>query len=239
MAAKSKKSNTTDKKKTETSSKAKQIADDDTIKEQLDRADIAVRSNQEQTLQLHTAWRAQLQRISLIVLFVIMSQMKVPGSACVAEIEVWNEEHQQNEDDMIQYSQAMYLCLKDSMVEVMSLVCGCLIFWMIRQTNSDDFSSTPFRMASSLLPMIAMMYMQNRTMGCMRHLKTTNNNTESVLEGDDVDEKSRRPFPVVIIYYVIVTLSLFAMKVQRTQGQQNIDKIQKLRKDLLEVKKKK
>jgi hypothetical protein len=79
-----------------------------------------------------------------------------------------------------------------------------------------------------------MMYAQNRSMGCIQHL--TN---ELAIESDAVDDKSWWPFPVVIIYYVTVTLSLFAMKVQRHQAQQNIDKIQRLRKDLLEAKTKK
>jgi hypothetical protein len=70
-----------------------------------------------------------------------MSQVKVPGSACVAEIKIWNE---QNERETVPYSHAVYLCVKDSMVELMSLFCGCLIFWMIRQTNSDIFLVQPF-----------------------------------------------------------------------------------------------
>jgi hypothetical protein len=64
MAAKSKKSNSSDK-KTETMSKRKEIKRDKdeniAIEEQLDRADIALKSNQEQTLKLHSEWRAQVQ----------------------------------------------------------------------------------------------------------------------------------------------------------------------------------
>jgi hypothetical protein len=56
---------------------------------------------------------------------------------------------------------------------------------------------------------------------------------------DDVVHPTPRGFPVVLIFYIVTTLSILAMQVQRTRGEENIRKIEKLKQDLLQSKKKK
>jgi hypothetical protein len=226
--------------------------DNISLEEQLDRAMIAVTTGHEQTLKLHHAWRSQIQRISILVLVVIMTQVTAPGSLCMSSIRNWNTKmetlqhhHHYNMNvaaiNIISTSQTISLMVKDSIMEGMSFFCSlCLLLWVSTITPAMEFSNLFFRVASTLLPLIVVTYSQDQTMGCLRHFA----DDTPFLDNDKEDTEAdmvypSRAFPVVLVFYLVVTLSIGAMKIQRTKGEENIQKIQKLQQDLLQSKKKK
>ncbi|KAG7362059.1 hypothetical protein IV203_025725 [Nitzschia inconspicua] len=210
---------------------------DSSLAEHLDRALLAVRSSQDSTHKLHHAWRSQLQRISILVLVIVATQAKAPGSACLAAIQEWNNQ-QYNNDTIISSTQTLILMAKDSVTEAMSMCCSlCLVAWLTgspttptTQQDQSEFSSLSFRVATALLPLIVYTYQQDRTMGCLRRWELHDNydHPRSELES--------RSFPVIVIFYIVSTLSVFAMYIQRSNGQQNIQKVVQLQQDLLQPK---
>lgn len=217
------------------------VVDDDqniSLAEQLDRALVAVTSSQEQTLKLHHAWRSQLQRISILVLVVILTQVKAPGSACMTAVQQWNDkmELHNNVEDRITSGRTLALMAQDSVMEGMSFFCSlCLVLWVSYSTPSTtEFSNLFFRVASALLPLIVYTYSQDRQMGCLRKHAAD----DPYPDGNEDVELEKRPFPVVLIFYIVTTLSMLAMKVQRSSGEENIRKVQQLKQDLMQSKKK-
>jgi hypothetical protein len=125
--------------------------------------------------------------------------------------------------------------MKDSAMEGMSLFCSlCLVLWVTYLPTQSEFSSLYFRVASALLPLIVYAYTQDRHMGCLRHLMK-----EEEHDQDAAASLEKRTFPVVLIFYIVTTLSILAMTVQRRSGEENIRKVQALKEDLLQSKKKK
>lgn len=216
------------------------------LEEQLDRALLAVTSGYDSTLKLHHAWRSQLQRISILILVVIASECKAPGSLCLASIQEWNREN--NDEDssarttiITSNATILALMMKDSAMEGMSLCCSlCLVLWVTylpTQQTQSEFSSLYFRVASALLPLIVYAYTQDRYMGCLRHLTQQQENDQDAAAA--LPSLEKRPFPVVLIFYIVTTLSILAMTVQRRSGEENIRKVQALKEDLIQSKKKK
>jgi hypothetical protein len=220
--------------------------DDVSLQEQLDRALVAVTTNYEQTMRLHEAWRSQISRISLLVLLVIMNQVKEPGSACMTSVHGWNTKMKlyRNSEDVISKTRAMALVTNDSVMEGMSFFCSlCIVWWIVtmpveRIRRDREFTALPFRVATALWPMIVVAYTRQPVMGCLRHLEDPYpDDAPAPARGDGAE--TWRAFPVVLIFYAVTTLSMFAMKRQRNSGEDQIRKVQKLRKDLMEPKKKK
>jgi len=193
---------------------------------QLDKARASLEGYQRQMTTLHGVWRQQLRRIGVVMLVVVLNQLKTPVSGCLRDIRDRN-------DFLIGHLETVKYCAQDSVTEVMSVLCCSSITWLLyRPAGEDDFSSLPFRLAATFFALIVSSYFNNRTMGCLRHL-------DEDLTGADSTEETHRPFPVVLIFFVLVVLSLFFMKYQRTQHEDSVEQLDKLRKDLLASKKKK
>lgn len=203
------------------------------LEESLDRARVALDSSQKQMYILHKAWRSQLQRITVMVLVVILNQVKTPISVCSQDIKDWNINFKNENDDKstlyIGFWDAVYYCFADSLMESMQLLCCLSLIWlMYLPLNGDDFSSIPFRLAISFVPIIISNYYCNSTLGCLKNLQ--NNIT---------DDNTPRPFPIMVIFLAIGLAPLYFMKYQQRQQDENIQKIEKLRENLVVNKKKK
>ncbi|KAL3919994.1 MAG: hypothetical protein SGILL_003476 [Bacillariaceae sp.] len=219
------------------------------LEEQLDKALVALQANFESTMKLHEAWRQQLGRISLLVLCIIFAQAKQPGSLCLASVQQWNTKvmssYDKNitEEIIISKWQAFILLGKDSAMEAMSLCCAfCVVGWIVMLPvgilrENKEFHSLLFRVATALLPLIVAVFLQQPLMGCLRDMENPYGTGVVDGEKDNTATTEKRSFPVVIIFYVVTSLSMWAMKAQRSSGQDQIHKIQKLKKDLLETKK--
>ena len=108
---------------------------------------------------------------------------------------------------------------------------------MFQPVQGDDFTSLPFRLAVSFIPLIISSYYNNPVVGCLKDL--TMNGGEIDGSSSDTVETTPRSFPVVLIFLFVGFTSLYMMKYQQNQQDENIQKIETLREDLLGSKKKK
>ena len=210
-----------------------------TLEESLDKAKMALETSQRQLLALHRSWRSQLQRLSLLALFLILKQSSIPAYDCLDQIEEHNDkittnnnmDHNNSDDNKTatigDWETALYV-LGDSKMEVFSVTCCLCLLWLLHQQSGDDFSSLPFQLCVLLVPLIVGSYYSDPTVGC--------------LEFDDHEENTEakpRTFPVTLILLVVCFGSLYTMQYQQTQERQNLQKVQKLKDDLLGTKKEK
>lgn len=65
---------------------------EESLEEQLDRAEVAVRKARDATAYLHDQWRTHLYRISFLVLLVSFHQCRLPMNECMTNIKVCNVE---------------------------------------------------------------------------------------------------------------------------------------------------
>ena len=61
---------------------------DETLEEQLDRAEVAVRKAKDTTAYLQDQWRSHLFRISFLVLLVSFHQCSAPMQECIQNVKV-------------------------------------------------------------------------------------------------------------------------------------------------------
>lgn len=124
---------------------------------------------------------------------------------------------------------ALMAILNDSHVELLGIACaGCLLWCLSLPMVNRDFSTIPYRLSCSFIPMIVSLYFSNKTMGCIK-----DEMAEHTIE--DLPERSARGFPLVLVFHTIVSISLWFMQYQVGQHQKNIDMVEKLRKDLKEA----
>mmetsp|Transcript_23633 Transcript_23633/g.65576 ORF Transcript_23633/g.65576 Transcript_23633/m.65576 type:complete len:242 (-) Transcript_23633:110-835(-) len=238
-----KKSKTAPAESSSTPSKTVKIDGEDMwLEESLERALIALDKTKHHMLGLHKVWRSQLQRISIMVLMVILKQSSIPTTGCLEEIETWNqqttstkvaaEETSGDESLLIGNWEAGKYCVADSVTEIFSVLCCLALIWLMYQPlQGNDFTSLPFRISVSFVPLILSSFYNKPIMGCLTDLSGN--------ETGKGDAEKHRSFPVVLIFMVVTFASLSVMRYQQTQNIENIQKIEKLKKDLLGRKKKK
>ena len=215
-------------KKSKKSSKKTVVVDGEelSLEESLDRARIALETSQNRLLDLHRSWRAQLQRLSLLALFLILKQASIPAYDCLDQIQEWNDQVAMGATKtMIGDWEKLTLIAGDSMTEIFSVLCCLSILWLLYQPlQGNDFSTLPFKLSVATVPMIWASYSNDPMVGCL---------TED-LEGF---EEKPRTFPVTLILLVVCLASLAMMQYQQKQETENLQKVQKLREDLLGIKK--
>ena len=125
--------------------------------------------------------------------------------------------------------QALSAVFKDSIVEVLGIVCaGALALCLRLPMTGHDFSTNPYKIATSCIPMIVSLYFNKKTIGCI----------DDQLRAATLESETRpRAFPVVLIFHTIVTIALWFMQYQTQQHATNIEMVVKLKEDLLEAKK--
>ena len=203
------------------------------LQEQFDKARVALDVSQKQMFTLHKAWRAQLQRISVMVLVIVLKQFTRPVSVCNDNIKDWNKNF-----NVIGFWDSVYYCFSDSMMEIMQILCCLSLIWLMYQPmDGNDFSSLPFRTAIGFIPLILSSYYNNPTLGCLKNLLLDDDNSSATTE--TIAETLPRPFPVMLIFLGVGISSLFFMSYQQNQQEENIEKINKFRENLIGNKKKK
>ena len=152
----------------------------------------------------------------------------------------------------------MVTIFHDSFTEVLGIVCaGCLSWCLLLPppaTGGSDFTTLPYRIAVTCIPMIGSLYYNYKTKLNDRQqqgdggMSTTLNGcltdeALTLLQQEEIEQQQgntdnfsstsyEHSFPIIFIFFTIVTLSLAFMQYQNKQTQINIDKIVKLRKDL-------
>lgn len=211
------------------------------MKDSLERARDAVETGQRYTLSLHRSWRSQLQRVSLLVLVIVLKQASIPVSECREKINEWNEQtilQKAYGDDsnkntsllITQWEMGKY-CIADSLMEISSVLCCLSFIWLTSQPlQGNDFSSLPFRLSVFFVPLIVASYYYNPMVGCALDIDRDHNDG---FENESEATENPRSFPVVLILLLVGFASLYMMENQQRQQSDNVQKVQKLSQDLL------
>lgn len=207
------------KKKSKTAEKSKKTVvvdgEEMELEESLERARIALESSQAHMLSLHKSWRSQLQKMSILSLFLVLKQASIPIQDCL-------EQCDKQEIGTVEKAQ---LVIGDSLMEILSVACCLsLVLLLTTQNSTTDFSSLPFKLAVAFVPLIVATYYLDPTVGCM---------------GDSTEEQKPRSFPVTLILLAVCFGSLYVMQYQQRQQTENLQKVQKLKDDLMGTKKEK
>ena len=226
------------------------------LEEQVIRAEQAVYKNQATSEALHKQWKTQLLHMSLLLAVIGVHQWQSHVTPCVQEIKHFNQNQEVSLSSLrIGAIEAIQIVVRDSMEYAVALVMTtCVIFFLTSQQQPKngsssfparvDFSSSwPYMLANACIPVVLSLYFQRRkslaaesassaTYYCLteflahHHLRPTLRNLDS-------DASTRTPsFPVVIVFHLIVTASFWFMDTQAVQHQHNVEKVEKLRRDL-------
>ncbi|KAL9183890.1 hypothetical protein ACHAXT_004746 [Thalassiosira profunda] len=170
-----------------------------TPKEQLRDAHAKLVMSRERTADLHTAWRNQLFRLSLIVVFVSIHQLQSSIGACIREIKDGGEGY-------VSGMEAVKLIFGDSFCELLGVVVASLLayFLALSKTASLELDHWAYLLSSALVPVCVGVFFQSSKAGCI---------SEDVnVEMPDEGAKDRHQFPVIVIYHTIATVSHWFMK---------------------------
>ena len=182
------------------------------VEASMDRARITLESSQAHMLSLHKSWRSQLQKMSILSLFLVLKQASIPMTDCL----------EQCDKQEIGTMEKAQLVIVDSLMEILSVTCCLSLVWLLTQ-KGPAFSSLPFKLAVVLVPLIVATYYLDPMVGCL----------------DSTEEKKPRSFPVTLILLAVCFGSLYVMQYQQGQQTESLQKVQKMRDDLLGTKKEK
>jgi hypothetical protein len=153
---------------------------------------------------------------------------------CLIIYKEWNEIRKNSMEEAVSGWQATIMVLNDSVVELLSLICGiCLIMCLNNPINHRDFATASFRTSCICIPVIVFQYHgSKKVIGClddemMQHVM------------DKTEEKVKRGFPVILVFHTITTLALFFMQFQAKKMNENVRIMLKLKEELTEARKSK
>ena len=193
--------------------------------DQLRAAQQKLMMSKQRTIALHTAWRAQMFRVSLIIMFVAMHQIQSPISTCIADIKESNKATVESEEKISGF-EAVKLIFADSFCELLGVgIASLLSYFLALSKNSPlELDAWPYMASSAFVPPCLGFYFHSKKIGC---LQTGLN-----------DLSPTRQFPVVVIYHTIVTLAFWFMKSGLKQCQDHVDLVTDSIKDFQRMDKK-
>ncbi|KAL7543399.1 hypothetical protein ACHAXR_013325 [Thalassiosira sp. AJA248-18] len=166
--------------------------------EQLRSAHARLVVSRDRTADLHMAWKGQLFRLSLLVVFVTIHQLQSSISSCIREIKDSNDDKAGIE--------AIKLIFGDSFCELLGVVIASLLayFLALGQITALELDHWPYMVSSAFVPMTLGFYFHAEQLGCL--------GGDDDISADDHSKDQRHQFPVVVIYHTIVTLAFWFMK---------------------------
>lgn len=197
--------------------------------DQLRNAQQRLMMSHQRTVDLHTAWRAQMFRISLLVIFVTVVQMQTPISACISDIKESNEavgDASSGEQIMISGLKAVKLIFTESFCELLGVIISSLLsyFLAMSQNSPLELDAWQYVASSAFVPPCLGYYFHSKQLGCL---------------GTGIDDSSpTRQFPVVVIYHTIVTFAFWFMKNGIQQCEEHVNLVNESIKDFQRVDKK-
>ena len=164
--------------------------------------------SRERTADLHAAWRSQMFRMSLIVIFVTLHQLQKPIQSCIGDIKGLNKGDSLGKST-ISGMDAIGIIFGYSYYELLAVVTSFLLAFLLipNKTSTLDLNSTPYFLSSALVPIQLGFYF--------------NTKHPAVCIGDGVEDV-RRNFPAVVIYHTIVTLAAWFMKNGMDQCEEHV-----------------
>ena len=160
--------------------------------EQLRNAQQRLMVSYQRTADLHKAWRAQMFRLSLLIVFVSFHQLQSgPVSKCITDIKQTNE--------VISGLKAVKLIFADSFCEFLGVIISSLLAYFLALSKDTplELDAWQYVASSAFVPPCLGFYFHSKQLGCT---------------GNIDDSSPTRQFPVVVIYHTIVTFAFWFMK---------------------------
>lgn len=210
------------------------------LEEQVARAELVVHKNKAASDTLHGQWKALLLQLSFLLSFIGFQQLQTRVSPCLKDIKRFNNHQAEMMQDGIASTDAIRIVLLDSIHCVISLAMTfCLIYFVSsrrHQSRARFSTSFSYMAANACAPiLLALNFLQARDQfgdtSCIADLL---NRAKLSPDSQAVDHHHRSvPFPVVLIFHIIVTACVWFMDVQAAQHEKNIQLVENLRIDLL------
>ena len=194
--------------------------------DQLRNAQQKLMLSHKRTLDLHTAWRAQMFRISLLIIFVTMHQFQSPMSSCIADIKESNEAAGESGETIISGLEAAKLIITESFCELLGVVIASLLSYFLALSKNSplELDAWPYVASSAFVPACLGFYFHSKKLGCL---------------GTGIDDSSPpRQFPLVVIYHTIVTFAFWFMKNGIQQCEDHVNLVNESIKDFERMDKK-
>ena len=165
--------------------------------------------SRERTADLHAAWRSQMFRMSLIVIFVALHQLQKPIQSCIGDIKGLNEGETLNKL-AISGMDAIRIIFGYTYYELLAVVTAFLMAFLLipNKASTLELSSSPYFISSALVPI---------QLGFYFHTKQP-----AACIGEGVEEVQRN-FPAVVIYHTIITLAAWFMKNGMDQCEEHVN----------------
>lgn len=192
--------------------------------DQLRNAQQKLMMSHQRTVDLHTMWRAQMFRISLLIIVVTMHQFQSPISTCIADIKESNES---GEETIISGLKAVKLIFTESFCELLGVIIASLLSYFLALSKDSplELDAWPYVASSAFVPPLLGFYFHSKKLGCLG-------------TGMDDDSSPTRQFPVVVIYHTVVTFAFWFMKNGIQQCEDHVNLVNESIKDFQRMDKK-
>jgi len=205
-----------------------------TIQGQLDRAAETLEQNAFQMARLHGQWRTYLTTLSYLVVLLSFHQFQSISSTCLMDIKAVNRDVL-SEEQAIPGARAIALVIKDAAAVVLGIAMATLLCMWLRSEKAD-FSNAFYMTAQSfILPILGILYYNfnsKQTSSCLEEMIRDNGSVFSGVELPSATDPSKSGWPVVLVFHVIVTLSVWFMNKQQRSLRKSELAVQMLRDDL-------
>jgi hypothetical protein len=206
--------------------------------EHLERAQSAVLQNKLATETLHGQWRTSLKRMSYMLLIISLHQSQGPTQACLQDIKALNQHYslEMDNDRMISGYQAILLVLRDGIVSVLGLIMAASLTYFTSMDPHGDFTSVSYMLAIACIPPIGSLHFNLNDPN--RKEKNVSFYSPSCVDVEQLHQAGLEPadrehgFPVVLAYFVVLTVSYLFMDLQTQKQRTNNNMVLKLQKDM-------
>lgn len=195
--------------------------------DQLENARQKLMVSHQRTVDLHTEWRAQMFRISLLIIFVTMHQLQSPISTCIVDMKESNEAAGESGDTIISGLEAAKFIFAECFCELLGVIIASLLSYFLALSKNSplELDAWPYVASSALVPPCLGFYFHSKNLGCLG-------------TGIDDDSSPTRQFPVVVIYHTIVTFATIFMKNGISQCEDHVNLVNESIKDFQRMDKK-
>lgn len=193
--------------------------------DQLRNAQQRLMISHKRTSDLHTAWRAQMFRLSLLIVGLSIHQFQTPISTCIADIKEANKAARESED-MIGGLKAVKIIFAYSFCELLGVIISSLLAYFLALSKNSplELDAFTYLASSAMVPACLGFYFHSKQLNCL----------------GTVDDSSHptRQFPVVVIYHTIVTFAYWFMKNGIQQCEEHVNLVNESIKDFQRMDKK-
>ncbi|KAL7542914.1 hypothetical protein ACHAWF_007281 [Thalassiosira exigua] len=203
--------------------------------QQLRNAQAKLIISRDRTADLHTAWRNQLFRLSLVVVCVSIHQLQSSISSCILEVKGSNKASGgEGSEGYLSGAESIKLIFVDSFCELLGVFISSLLayFLALSRTDALELDNWPYMVSSAIVPVSLGFYFHSTNkLGCLRGDNALDNFSDSA-------QDQRHQFPAVVIYHTIVTVAFWFMKNGMHQCEGHVNLVEGSIKDFERMEKK-